>query len=85
MKKKECFYGVAGVNAYGVYNDYEKVLESKQYIAKFKTKKFVEFEEAKVWAEDTYADLQGDVYFDYEISEIEKIDWCYFRKKVKNQ
>lgn len=39
MAKKR-FYGVAGINGYGVYNDYGKVLESKPYIRGFKVKGF---------------------------------------------
>ncbi len=82
--KKEKFYGVAGVNAYGVYNDYEKVCKSRRFIAKFKTKKFNEFESAKHWAEDTYEELQRGFYYDYEIPEITKLNWCYYRKKISD-
>ena len=82
--KNEKFYGVVGVNAYGVYNDYEKVIESKKYIAKFRTKKFNAFENAKLWAEDAYEELQRGVYYDYEIPEITKINWCYYRRKISD-
>lgn len=81
MSKKIKFYGVAGVNAYGVYNDYGKVQEAQEYIRKFKVKSFQEFEDAKDWAEETYYELQGDSYYNYEIEEIKKLNWCYYRKK----
>ena len=60
--KKIKYYGIAGVNAYGVYNDYE---------------------DAKKWAQETYEGLQPDYCWDYQIAEIRKMNWCYYRKKVE--
>ena len=79
--KKQKYYGIAGVNAYGVYDDYEKVLESRQYIAKFKNRRFDDFEEAKEWAEWMYEELQADSSIDYDIKELRQVNWCYFRQR----
>lgn len=55
---------------YGVYDDYEKVMESRKYIASFKNKKFADFDSAKSWAEDTFADLQNCFSLEYDIDEM---------------
>lgn len=81
--KKSRFYAVAGVNAYGVYDNYDEVLKSKKYIASFKCKRFTDFEVAKNEADRMYVEMQGDNYFDYTISEIKRINWCYYRRKAK--
>ena len=38
MAKK--FYGIAGTNGYGVYDDYDKVLGSRKYVKGYKIKSF---------------------------------------------
>lgn len=80
MKKKEKYYGVAGVNGCGVYNDYEKVLEVQRYVAKIQCKKFSDFGDAKFWAENTYDELQ-DGYGEYCPIDIRKVNWLYYRKR----
>lgn len=82
--KRKKYYAVAGVNAYGVYDNYEKVMESSRYIACFKCKKFDSFEDAKDAAEDMYWDMQGKNLDMYSISEIKRINRCYFRKKCED-
>lgn len=42
MRRKWKFYAVAGFNGYGVYNDYDKILDSKKYIIGFKVKSFID-------------------------------------------
>lgn len=79
------FYGVAGVNAYGVFSDYGKAMNAKTYIAKFKVKKFSDFEDAKEWAEDIYYDYQTNYKKEYTISEITRINWVYYRKVVEEK
>lgn len=86
MKKnnRNKFYAVSGVNGLGVYDDYDKVMESSRYIACFKCKKFNDFEDAKRAAEDMYWDLQKDNIFGYTIPEIRKINFIYYRKKCED-
>lgn len=82
MKKR--YYGVAGVNAYGVYNAYDRVLKKRIHIAEFKNKGFSTFDEAKEWAEETYYRIQMRYCEkeDYEIADISKVNKCYYRKKI---
>lgn len=80
MSKK--YYGVTGVNAYGVYDNYEKVMETKKFIAEFKCKAFSKFDAAKEWSEDRYYELQGDSFFGYQIQEIQRLNWTYYRRKI---
>ena len=56
MAKKR-FYGIAGMNGYGVYNDYNKVLEAKPYVKGFKLKGFTYYKEARNYAVNTYKQL----------------------------
>lgn len=79
---KNKFYGVAGVNGYGVYNDYSKALESKPFIAEFKIKGFHDFNEAKVYAVNTYEVLQNGTLGKYEIEELNDKNWFYRRKLI---
>lgn len=79
---QEKYYGVAGKNAYGVYDDYARVVKAKKYIAGFKCKSFRDFEEAKYWAEIAYEDMQIGVEEYYEIEELERLNWCYYRKRI---
>lgn len=79
---KENYYGVAGVNGYGVYDAYETAVVSKRYMPCWKIKKQKSFELAKEWAEQTYQDLQLNHWQGYKIEEIEKVNWVYYRKKV---
>lgn len=80
--KKQKFYAVAGVNGYGVFDSYDGALSAKMYLAKFNTKRFEDFELAKEWAEDAFYDRQECFsYYDYEIGEIKKLNWVYYKKK----
>ena len=77
-KNRKKYYGVAGENGYGVFDDYDKVLESRKYLQrKYRCKSQKTFEEAKEWAEDTLMELR-DGEFDYEIDTIQKINWVYY-------
>lgn len=81
---KSKFYGLAGVNGYGVYTDYAKVIESGPYLKKFVNKKFSCFEDAKRWAMDRYEEYQSyGTRMNYRIDDIKETDWIYYRKKIK--
>lgn len=84
-RRNKKYYAVAGVNAYGVYTDYDKVLETRVYIVQYSVKRFSDYEEAKDWAEDTYWSLQGYFTGEYKIKEIKKINWCYYRKAANKK
>lgn len=81
-RKSKQYYGVAGVNAYGVYTNYGKVLEAKEYIKQFNCKKHPNFNSAKEWAVERFEDLQGEDWMDYKIQEIKKRNRCYFRQPI---
>ena len=40
MKRRK-YYGVAGSNGYGVYDNYDRVLESRPFITEFTIKKLI--------------------------------------------
>ena len=78
MAKKR-FYGVAGVNGYGVYNDYSKVLDSKSRINGFKVKGFPYYREARAYAINTYKQItygSTDIYGTYNIKRLNR----FYRK-----
>lgn len=52
MAKK--FYGVAGTNGYGVYDNYSKVLKAREYIKGYKVKSFKNLGDAEAYAVDMY-------------------------------
>lgn len=78
MKKK--YYGVVGINGYGVYDDYEKTVKSMSYLVKEKCKSFSTFEDAKNWAEDSFYEMQKDL-FDLSIEPILRVNWIYYKEK----
>lgn len=84
MAKKR-FYGVAGINGYGVYNDYEKVLEARPYVRGFMVKGFPYFREAKTYAVDTY---KQSVYGATDVDgtyEIKRMNRFYYKDPVHRQ
>lgn len=44
---KEIYYALAGANAFGVYNDRNKLLQSRKYVKSAKEKSFSTFDEAE--------------------------------------
>lgn len=84
MSKKR-FYGVAGINGYGVYNDYERVLESRPYVRGFMVKGFPYYKEAERYAIDTY---KQTVYGTTDINgryEIRRVNRFYRKDPVRGQ
>lgn len=71
------YYGVAGTNGYGVYNDYTKVLQSKPYIKKYKVKKFDTFIEARDYAIEMYYILQNVAKPFFIVEEDKKLNWFH--------
>lgn len=81
MAKKR-FYGVAGSNGYGVYDDYDRVLKTRPFVTEFTIKKFNDFNEAKVFALDGYERLQDGTLGLYDIEDINEKNWFYRRKLI---
>ena len=81
MKNGKRYYAVAGSNAYGVMDDYERALAVNVYVRNFKVKKFSSFKDAKEYAEDMYLELQKEPTLGRDIDEIEKINWIYYKKR----
>lgn len=71
------FYGVAGENGCGVYDDYEKVLKTRPYVKKYKVKRFADFIQAKEYAIKMYQSMQCDAYEFYKIDSICDLNWFY--------
>ncbi|HJD47764.1 MAG TPA: hypothetical protein H9909_13055 [Candidatus Mediterraneibacter norfolkensis] len=82
MRRKRKFYAVAGFNGYGVYNDYDKVLDSKKYINGFKVKSFIDKGAALRYAEKTYYEMQIQRYHIFHPICLNKdyggMNWFYF-------
>ena len=81
MAQNYYFYGVAGVNGYGVFDDYKKVLAKRNELQEVNTKGFFSFHEAKEWSEERYIMLQEKYRTHYfEIELITKLNRLYFRQ-----
>lgn len=81
MAKK--FYGIAGTNGYGVYDNYNKVLESRGYVKGYKVKSFKDLREAERYAVDTYKGLQNGASDFYKIDPLARLNWFYYQKPAK--
>lgn len=84
MAKKR-FYGVAGSNGYGVYNDYERVLRARPYVRGFLVKGFPYYKEAERYAVNAY---KRSVYGTTDIDityEIKRMNRFYYKDKVCGQ
>ena len=81
MKNGKRYYAVAGSNAYGVLDDYNRVAAVNVYIRNLKVKKFYSFKDAKDYAEDMYLELQKEPILGRDIDEIERMNWIYYKKR----
>ena len=84
MAKKR-FYGVAGTNGYGVYDDYNKVLEARPYIKGFMVKGFPYYKDAERYSIETYKRL---VYGTIDVNgtyEIRRMNRFYRKNLVRGQ
>lgn len=84
MAKKR-FYGVAGLNGYGVYNDYNKVLEAKPYIKSFMIKGFPYYQEARHYAINTYKNLAYGSSEICGIYNIKRMNRFYYKNPIREQ
>lgn len=84
MAKKR-FYGVAGTNGYGVFDDYGKVLKSRPYVKGFMLKGFPYCREAKMYAVDTYKQLVYGTAGVNSTYEIKRMNRFYHKNPVREQ
>ena len=81
MAKK--YYGIAGENGYGVFNDYDKVLEIRGSIRKYKIKGFNWWKEAKLYATNEFHSLQDGVNKVPLIAEIKRTNYFYRKRNFR--
>ena len=81
MAKK--FYGIAGTNGYGVYDNYDKVLGSRKYVKGYKIKSFNSLIDAKEYAVNTYESMQNGASDFYRIGSLKNLNLFYYQKPVK--
>lgn len=75
------YYGVAGINGYGVYTDYDRALDAQNFLYASRVKKYLTFEDAKFWAIERFWGLQNPMKFFIDIDPIGKTNWTYYKKK----
>lgn len=84
---KRRFYGISGTNGYGVFDDYNKVLEQKPYIRGFKIKGFRYYNEAESYAINTFKQLVYGKSDAIKVHEIRRINRFYHgsfsRKQIR--
>lgn len=85
MAKTKKFYGVAGTNGYGVYDDWGEVMRARLYIKEIKVQRFDNYEDAKEFAYDQFILLQYGAKNFHQIDEITKLNWFYHKKVKKNK
>jgi len=83
MSKEKNYYALTGVNAYGIYTNLENAKKSSKYIINFKGKIFTDFESAKVWAVNTFHDLQPYDNPFPNITMLTRTNWLYYRQKPR--
>lgn len=80
------YYAVYANGGFGVYNEYEQVLEIQRYLKGFKVKKYSSFEEACEQAIDGYNQMQqGMENYDciYLGTSKLRLNWTYYRKQIQ--
>lgn len=75
--KRKNYYAVAGVNGYGAYNDYDKVLKSHPFIKKYKCKGTNSVEEARELAVQMFRELVGTYAVGKKLEPIVSLNWFY--------
>lgn len=83
-KNKHC-YAVYGENGFGVYLNYNTAFSTRNYLSKFKIKKFDFLEIAWNFAIHGYNDLQplDDYDSHYNFESASRLNWIYYRNEVR--
>ena len=81
MAQRYHYYGMAGVNGYAVYEQYDLVLENRSKLKEVNTAGFYRFHEAKAWAEQRFLSLQAKYHADScQIPVIKETNKLYYRE-----
>ena len=72
MKRK--WYGVYAFNGFGIYTNYQKLINDRTYMRGEHIKKFAEQEEAESFATDGFVELNGLNGMDSLLSMVSNID-----------
>ena len=75
--KRKNYYAIAGMNGYGTYNNYDKVLATHPYVKKYKCKGAATWEEAKELAFQMFQDIRGPITVDKVLEPIVSMNWFY--------
>ena len=75
------FYGVAGVNGYGVYTNFDKAQDAQNFLYASRVKKFLTFADAKHWATERFLGLQNPMDVFIDIDPITSKNRTYYKKK----
>ena len=75
--KRKNYYAIAGVNGYGAYNNYDKVLATHPFVKKYKCKGTNTVEEAKELAIQMYRELTVPYTVGKVLEPIVSMNWFY--------
>lgn len=77
------YYGIAGNNGFGVYDDYNRMQKNRDFLSKPISKKFDSFYGAFEWAKAVYNDGQEVDDAFYGVSTDIRMNWLMFRKDIR--
>lgn len=80
------FIGIVGSNGFGVFDDRQRMNNSKEYLRRPEEKEFDSRQSAFTWAKEIYNEMQDDVddAF-YGMSFEVKLNWILFRTEIKRR
>lgn len=77
------YYGLAGVNGYGVYNDHYCLARSVQYVKGVVINSFDSFIDANKWAREQFFARQAPEFYDkYYIVDLGWLNWTNYRRRL---
>lgn len=80
-KDKKYYYGVAGLNGYGVYTDYDRAMDATNFLYASRLKRCTTFEDAKHWATERLLGLQDPMETFIDIKPITSLNWTVYKNK----
>lgn len=79
------YYGIAGSNGFGVYDDYDRMQKNRDFLSSPISKKFDSFYEAFEWARDIYNDGQAVDDAFYGASTDIRVNWIMYRNDIRKK